>query len=99
MKTALVLIATLAVSGCATTLSSAARSVKESDEKGVADCKFVGSVEGSSGFGNLAAKVGMQNAKNEAIEKAAKLSATHIVFGEVRGGFSPSAQGRAYHCR
>lgn len=92
------ILATLIVSGCATTLSPTATRVREADEKTVSECKFLGSVQGSSGFGNIAASVGMQNAKNEATEKAAALGATHVVFGEIRGGYSPSVQGRAYAC-
>jgi hypothetical protein len=92
------LLACVSLSSCATTLSTAARGIVPADDKMVADCKFVGDVQGSSGFGNVAASVGMENAKNEALEKAAKLGATHVVFVTVSGGYSPYATGKAYKC-
>ena len=94
-----ILLCSMICSGCATTLSTSGLSVREADEKMVTECRFLGSVQGSSGFGNVAASVGMQNAKNQAIERAAGMGATHIVFGDIRGGYSPSVQGRAYTCK
>jgi hypothetical protein len=64
----------------------------------VTSCKYVGEVQGSSGWGNLAASAGMENAKNEARENAAKLGATHIVWGNIAGGYSPYVSGKAYKC-
>jgi hypothetical protein len=89
----------LLCSGCATTLSPAGSGVIQADEKMIADCRFLGQVEGSSGFGNIAASTGMANARNEATEKAARIGATHILFVDVSGGYSPNAQARAYDCR
>jgi len=40
----------------------------------------------------------MENAKNEAREKAAQLGATDVVWQAVSGGYSPYATGRAYAC-
>lgn len=92
-------ICVLALAGCTTTLSQAGSGVVQADEKMVAACQFLGTVEGSSGFGNIAASTGMQNAKNQATEKAASMGATHIVITSVTGGYSPAAQGRAYRCK
>jgi hypothetical protein len=64
----------------------------------VAGCTFLGQVQGSSGWGNLAASQGMENARNEAQEQAAELGATHVVWSNVSGGYSPYATGRAYRC-
>lgn len=91
-------LAGLALASCATTLSPTASRVIQADEKMIADCKFLGQVEGSSGFGNIAATAGMTNARNQATERAAAMGATHILFTNVSGGYSPSAQGRAYRC-
>ena len=85
-------------SGCATTPSTPAQRVKISDPAGVSGCKMVADVHGSSGWGNLAASTGMQNAKNEALEQAASAGATHIVWTNVAGGYSPFATGKAYRC-
>jgi hypothetical protein len=98
LSTSLVLFV-MSLSGCATTPSVEAAKVADADESSVVDCRFVGEVQGSSGWGNLAASTGMENAKNEAREKAAKLGATNIVWQSVSGGYSPYATGRAYACR
>jgi hypothetical protein len=52
-------VAAIILSSCATHLSLAASSVLPADEKMVVGCKFVGDVQGSSGWGNLAASTGM----------------------------------------
>ncbi len=88
----------LGLSGCATTLSSAARSIVPADEKMVASCQFVGDVEGSSGWGGVAATTGMENSKYEALEKAASLRATHVLWVNVSGNYTPHAHGKAYKC-
>jgi hypothetical protein len=90
------LIALLA--GCATALSARAAKVADADEASVAGCGFVGQVHGSSGWDNLAASTGMENARNEARKAAAKLGATDIVWKPVSVGYSPSATGVAYVC-
>lgn len=89
--------ATLA-EGCAVAPSAAAVSVKDADPSTVATCKYVGDVQGSSGWGNLAASTGMENAKNEARENAAKLGATHVVWSNIAGGSSPYVSAKAYKC-
>jgi Domain of unknown function (DUF4156) len=93
------LIILVGVFGCATTLSPAAQNIRPADYSMVKDCTFLGDVQGSSGWGNLAASQGMQNAKNEAKEQAAQLGATHIVWENIVGGYSPFATGKAYKCR
>lgn len=98
MKPTYLLPAVLVLAGCATTLSSTASRVIQADDQMVASCRFLGQVSGSSGFGNIAASTGMENARNEATEQAARLGATHIVFQRVSGGYSPSADARAYKC-
>lgn len=89
----------LMVSGCATTLTSSAVRIVDADMKMTENCQFIGDVHGSSGWGNLAASTGMENAKNEAKEKAAAMGATHIVWIGVAGGYSPYANGKAYLCK
>lgn len=84
--------------GCATTLSTSAQRVKVADTPEISSCRFVSDVHGSSGWGNLAASTGMQNAKNEALEQAASAGATHVVWTNLAGGYSPFATGKAYRC-
>lgn len=96
---ALLLSITFMLSGCATSLSPRAVNVKDADFRIVESCQFVGDVHGSSGWGNLAASTGIQNAKNEAREQAASMGATHVVWGGVAGGYSPYVNGKAYICK
>lgn len=98
-KTILALVSLVAISGCATTLSTSARNVKDADITIIEKCNFLGDVQGSSGWGNLAASAGMQNAKNEAREEAAAMGATHIIWTSLVGGYSPYATGKAYLCK
>lgn len=84
--------------GSAATLTTSAQRVKIADAPEISRCKFVSDVHGSSGGGGIAASTGMQNAKNEAIEQSASVGATHIVWTNVAGGYSPFATGKAYRC-
>jgi uncharacterized protein YcfL len=95
----LILIALLLMTGCTTSLSARAVKVQDADMTIMERCKFVADVQGSSGWVNLAASAGMQNAKNEAREQAAEMGATHIIWTGVAGGYSPYATGKAYICK
>lgn len=94
----LVLCAALAVSGCASSGQTSLPAVQEADDAMVTGCSFLGEVHGTSGWGGLAASVGIENAKKEALRKAAKKGATHVVWMNISGGFSPSVSGKAYKC-
>ncbi|MDA8179564.1 MAG: hypothetical protein M0T69_08520 [Deltaproteobacteria bacterium] len=98
VTTYFLIILTLIISGCATSRSVGASRIQEADPAMVSGCKYLGEVHGSSGWGNLAASVGMENAKNEAWERASELGATHIVWNQIMGGYSPSVSGKAYLC-
>lgn len=87
------------LAGCATKLSSNAMAIRDADALQMLNCRYVGDVDGTSGFGNLAASTGINNAKNEARENAAHLGATHIVWTTVSGGYSPYVSGKAYQCK
>ena len=92
-------VAILILNGCATIPSQSAARVVDADMKITDNCQFIGDVYGTSGWGNLAASVGIENAKNEAREKAASMGATHIVWEGVTGGYSPYVSGKAYLCK
>ena len=92
----IVLCIYMSVVGCATGLSTAGAKIQDADPKIIEGCRYLGEVHGSSGWGNLAASTGIQNAKNEAIESAAALGATHIIWTNIAGGYSPNVSGRAY---
>ena len=89
---------TFVLTACATVPSQSAAAIRDADERTVEHCKFIASVSGTSGWGNLAASAGINNAKNEAREQAAKQGATHIVWTSVNGGYSPNVSGNAYKC-
>ena len=88
----------LALSGCATSPTSAALAVHDADAHMVENCQFLGDVTGTSGWGGLAADTGEQNAQTEAREKAARLGATDIVWTNIAGGWAPNTSGKAYRC-
>src|SRR5690349_1018505 len=79
----LVALAFPLVAGCSSAPpvpSAVARSVKEGDPSVLnRDCKLLGTVNGRSLFGG-ADEARVQNAMNDAREKAAAMGATHIVF-------------------
>jgi hypothetical protein len=72
--------------------------VRDASSQSVADCEFLGLIQGSSGWGNKAANVGVQNAMNEVREKAAERGATHIVWKAADGTFASVAEGEAFKC-
>lgn len=89
----------MAMAACSTAPSQHAASVKEADDKMVADCEFLGSVSGFSGFGGPGGSgIGMARSKNSAREQAADKGATHVVWLTVAGGYNSSATGKAYKC-
>jgi hypothetical protein len=67
-------------------LSVRAAKIADADEASVAGCEFVGQVKG------------MAKARNEAMENAAKLGATDIVWRSASVGYSPYMIGTAYDC-
>ena len=65
----------------------------------VEGCTYIGNVHGSSGWNDFLPSTGMKNAKNEAIENAAALGATHILWSNISGGYSPYVSAQAYICK
>jgi hypothetical protein len=97
-KAALILAAA-GLAACATTRSPTAAQILEADAAAVAQCKFVGHISGYSLLaGPGGKKVGRENAKTEALEQAAKLGATHVVWRAVSTGDGTNADGDAYLC-
>ena len=72
----------LVMSGCAS-LSPTAANIKEAGKETVSACKYLGEVTGTSKVGSESAVLyhtGKDNAKKDALEKAAQLGGTHIVW-------------------
>jgi hypothetical protein len=89
------------LAGCATTPTDAASKIRESDENHVANCKLLGTVTGGSSLGGFAAQeMGKRSASAEALNKAAEMGATNIVWQSITGSLNngASATGRAYKC-
>ena len=80
----------VACGGCATTLSDRASRVRWADSpQQIAGCESLGMVEGSStqtGAANIS--TGRNNARNEALERAASRGATHVHWLENNEGFT-----------
>ena len=92
------------ICGCGSapsTASAAARSVSEGDPAVMnRDCKLLGTVSGRSLFGG-ADEARVQNAMNDAREKAAAIGATHVIFlaADTKGILNRgNASARAYRC-
>lgn len=84
------------LSGC-TTLSAKAKTIHDADPQMVQGCQFLGDVQGSSEWGGPSS-IAKENARNEALEKAASLNATHIYWIQFTIPPNPSYYGRAYKC-
>ncbi|MBF0170049.1 MAG: hypothetical protein HQK87_02995 [Nitrospinae bacterium] len=97
MKLIIVIVLALPIMACATGHIDK-RGVIESDSQMVEKCKFLGTVEGSSGWGNAAGNLGVENSKNEAYKKARDLGATNIVWQQQHRGFTSAIIGNAYRC-
>jgi len=99
MKYALLAAAMVAMAGCATRQTAGGAQVRDADERMVANCEFVGEVAASSGWGGLAANTGLESARNQSRNQAARLGGTHILWATLNMGGLPSASGRAYRCQ
>src|SRR5512139_4105623 len=90
----------LVVSGCAS-ISPAASKIKESGKDSVSGCKYLGEVTGTSKVGSESAVLyhtGKDNAKKDALEKAAQLGGTHIVWRPLIDARPIVAVGEVYQC-
>src|SRR5215218_8096136 len=104
MRSLLVAFTAVSLAACASsgsTPSAAARSVSDGEPAVLnRDCKLLGTVSGRSLFGG-ADEARVQNAMNDAREKAAALGATHLVFlaTDTKGILNRgNASARAYRC-
>lgn len=92
--------ALLLLGGCATVPSMGARQVVVVGSGMVSACKLLGTVTGSSVVEGVAQSVGIQNAKTDAKEQAAKWGANAIVWTDLKQGYwtHEQAAGDAYKC-
>jgi len=87
------------ISSCVYPLTKESKEIIISDYSMVESCIFLGEVNAFSGFGGLFAAAGVQDARNQALEDAAELGATNVIWDVSTGGSVPQALGRAYKCR
>jgi hypothetical protein len=100
-KTAILFVLACAVSvtGCLSQNASIPQSnVIEADEKRVADCTFLGNVQGVAMWAN-GPQHEVKRAVGSAKQEAEKLGATHIILGDPQvAGRTRQVPGRAYRC-
>ena len=86
--------------GCAS-ISPTAAKIKEAGKDSVSGCKYLGEVTGTSKVGSESAVLyhtGKDNAKKDALEKAAQLGGTHIVWRSLIDARPIVAIGEVYQC-
>ncbi|WP_197744930.1 hypothetical protein [Candidatus Nitrosacidococcus tergens] len=73
--------------------------IQQAVPKEVKNCEFLGRVQGFSGWGKTTSRQKHNKAIHIALEKAAQLNATHIMWIRIpRDYSSPYAYGKAYNC-
>ena len=72
--------------------------VKVVEQWQVSACEFVGEVEGRALTRHAQGSEPLSMAKGDALQQAANLGATHLVWKELTKGPQPRAVGRAYRC-
>ena len=96
MQRWIVMLALLGLTACAIEPSYQAQQVQPAYPPMVADCTYLGGVAGVSKIPWL--NQGQQAARYQALDEAAKLGATHVVWTQAHSGFQASARGHAYRC-
>ena len=102
MKLILIATAFLALSSCATSLTQESMKIVQTNQPSdVKGCKTLGEVKGHSSYGGLMMQeAGKNYAKNEAVNNASAMGATHILWTLAEGGFfGGNATGVAYNCK
>jgi hypothetical protein len=100
MKLAQVLPALLTLTACVTNISPGAMALREAspDTGELARCAFLGTFQGNSNYGGMAADTGAKEASAEALNAASAAGATHFVWAPVQPGAGTSAAVRGYAC-
>lgn len=88
----------LALSALFSLSAVTARAVEIAAAAEVDHCKYLGEVRGFSGWGKMRTKTSQDKARQEALEKADSLGATHVVWDNSSGVFHQYANGKAYSC-
>ena len=91
----------LVLTGCASQGQRPAKiSVAPATEETVKACEYLDDVVGTSGWYGVFASRGIENARSEAMSKAAEIGATHIVWQSNNTNYgSTSVSAKAYRCK
>jgi hypothetical protein len=97
MKTcSIALVFAVAMLGAAAPVRAAR--IADATETDVAHCAFLKDVDGRSVFGERLKGPAVEKAKEDARGEAAKLGATHIVWGKPNSADVTTISGKAYRC-
>jgi hypothetical protein len=86
---------TASASACATSLNLGAAQIHEAPPEGVAQCTFLGTVVGHVGPFHPSA---LDDAKADALNHAAEVGATQVVWASISAGYGATAMAQAYRC-
>jgi len=103
----LIVIAFSVSPGCAPTLATPGAKIMMVDAKMVENCKFLGDVNSCDQDeapplwppAGESTGIEVENARYKALQRAAALGATHILWTGVREGDRICASGRVYECK
>lgn len=88
----------LVLSGCANDLSPQADRVRDARSGDVQGCDMVGEVYGTADGFHWSDSHATTKARNQALEMAAEMRATHIVWDNVEGDIPTYVTGTAFRC-
>lgn len=95
----LILALSLSLTCGAAAAQTASGSVRVVDQNSVAKCTFLSSITESRYSGMLFAGSGLRKAQEKVLASAARMGATHVVWGSLNsGGAIQTATGSAYRC-
>ncbi len=73
--------------------------IRDIDEKGAADCQFLGDISETQYSGMIFAGKGLEKARVRVRNRAASWGATHVLWGSMSaGGTVQAASAKAYRC-
>jgi hypothetical protein len=94
----LLIVAAALAAGCATTLSERARTIQQVKTDAVEQCHFLRRIDAGYVPHSAASKLEVESQKNDALEQAAQLGATHVVWDERQVADRTLITAGAYRC-
>lgn len=93
------LVALALLSGC-TGVSARAEKIRQfKGQTEMPGCEFLATMTGTSGWGGSAGNsMGINNARNEVLDRAAGMDATHVVWLEGNASWATTVTGEAWKC-